>query len=149
MGTQVFCFARPLHLDDAYPRPDEIDKLARLRFLEGCDCLALGAVAPEELIEEGVGPAPLGALVDAPAARERGQPLANLLAGQRHRRPLLDDELPLVVRDREVRPLHQSAMLGGERLGAFGQCFDHVFVPAVSREGSAASLSTLPRLGDV
>lgn len=74
---------RPLHLDDAAPRPDQINEAAGLRLLERGDLSAILAVASEELAQERLGLGALRPLVHAPAFRERYKPLPDLLARQR------------------------------------------------------------------
>jgi hypothetical protein len=50
----------------------------------GSDGLAILAVAGEQLIQEGLRPRPLGAVIHAPLRSELNQPLADLLPGERH-----------------------------------------------------------------
>ena len=73
---------RALHLDDAAPLPDQVDEPAGLGLLERCDVRTILAVTGEEVVQESLRLGTLRALVDAPAFRQRDEPMAYLLTGQ-------------------------------------------------------------------
>ena len=67
--------ARALHFDNAPPRPDQVQELALLRFLETCaSVLAVSAVASEQLVQERLCLGALTALVQAPLTSEVDEP---------------------------------------------------------------------------
>lgn len=71
-----------LHLEQAHPRPDQVDEAAGLRLLEAGDLRELLPIAGEQIGEERLGPGALRALVDAPVRGERLEAPAYLLSGQ-------------------------------------------------------------------
>lgn len=82
MLLEAVGLARPLHLDQANPRPDHVHDPARRWLLEaGTDGHAIRAVAGKQLVQEALGAAFLGPLIPAPPRSELAEPAANLLRG--------------------------------------------------------------------
>ena len=68
---QASCLARALHLDEADPRPDQVQEAAGLRLLEArADLVAILPIGREQLVEERLRLRALTAVVEAPLARE-------------------------------------------------------------------------------
>ncbi len=85
MRRQTGRLGGALHLDQAHPRPDEVEELPLLGVLEpGTDRPAVSAVAREQLVEERLRLGALRAAVGAPLPRELDERATNLLARQRH-----------------------------------------------------------------
>jgi hypothetical protein len=79
---------RPLHLDDADARPEQVHEAARSVILKPrAGRLAIDAVALEKLVQERLRLGALRTLVPAPVRRELGEATPNLVFGGRHVRP--------------------------------------------------------------
>ena len=149
MMAESFRLRRRLHLDDADPRPQEVEETALLPGLEGRARLAeIGPVADEQLVEEGLSPGALTAFVERPVGREAGQVRPDFLAGQRHRGSRSDGEA-LLIRDGVEGGLKQPAVVLAQALLALFERSHQVLLGTVSRERDTSPLRSLARLGDV
>ena len=79
---QVPRLARALHLDEADPRPDQVQEAAGLWLLEPrADLVAILPVGREQLVEERLCLGALAAVVEAPLARELDEVALDLFNG--------------------------------------------------------------------
>lgn len=125
MLRQAVALGGRLHLEQADARPQQVHEATVLRRLELSDLLALGAVAGEELVQEGLCPTPLAAVVLAPVGGEPAQVRADLIALQGHERR---------------RSGGEGALLGGGIVGGVHQ------PPVLVREGPTARFERLKKL---
>jgi len=129
---------RRLHLDDADPRPDEVEKLTSLMMLEVSDVASALPVALEKSVEERLCLTPFAALVHAPSRGERRESAANFLAGEGHAL-----ESQLLSRDSEVRRLHQPTMEVGKVALRVLEGVNKVRFGLILTDGLGGSLCTL------